>query len=227
MFAFDVDIAILGGGIGGLWLLNRLRARGYNAVLFEQDALGSKQSVNSQGMIHGGIKYALGGALTGSSEAIADMPDHWRNCLRGEGDVDLRGVNILSDHFYMWSTENLTSRLTSFFASKLARGRVDSVAQEERHPIFQNSAFRGNLYRLVDMVLDVPSVLAKLADNAHGCIYQIDGESIAFERDARGEISALLANCGAHTVRCRAQRFIFSAGAGNAALLEKIGSKKP
>ncbi|HEY3699952.1 MAG TPA: glycerol-3-phosphate dehydrogenase, partial [Spongiibacteraceae bacterium] len=47
------------------------------------------------------------------------------------------------------------------------------------------------------------------------------------ERDARGEISALLANCGAHTVRCRAQRFIFSAGAGNAALLEKIGSKKP
>lgn len=229
MLAFDVDIAILGGGIGGLWLLNRLRARGYNAVLFERDALGSNQSVNSQGMIHGGIKYALGGALTGSSEAIADMPEHWRRCLRGEGDVDvdLRDVAILSDHFYLWSTENIASRLTSFFASKLTRGRVDSVAYNERHPIFQNPAFRGNLYRLVDMVLDVPSVLAKLANNARGCVYQIDGDSISFERDARGEISALIGNCGAQTVHCRAQRFIFSAGEGNAVLLEKIDSKKP
>ena len=31
--SFDVDVAIFGGGIGGLWLLNRLLARGYNAVL--------------------------------------------------------------------------------------------------------------------------------------------------------------------------------------------------
>ena len=227
MFAFDVDIAIIGGGIGGLWLLNRLRARGYNAVLFEHEALGSQQSVNSQGMIHGGIKYALSGALTGSSEAIADMPEHWRRCLRGEGDVDLRGVNILSDHFYLWSSDTIASRLTSFFASKLTRGRVDTIAPDERHPIFQNPAFRGNVYRLVDIVLDVPSVLAKLAANARGCIYHIDGDSMSFERDARGEVSALIVNCGAEAIRCNAQAFVFSAGAGNAELLAKIGCKKP
>lgn len=227
LFAFDVDIAVIGGGIGGLWLLNRLRARGYNAVLFEHEALGNQQSVNSQGMIHGGIKYALSGMLTGSSEAIADMPEHWRRCLHGEGDVDLRGVNILSDHFYLWSSDTIASRLTSFFASKLTRGRVDNVAPDERHPIFQDPAFRGNVYRLVDMVLDVPSVLAKLAANARGCIYHIDGDSMSFERDARGEVIALIANCGAETIRCNAQCFIFSAGAGNAELLAKIGSKKP
>ncbi len=227
MFAFDVDIAVIGGGIGGLWLLNRLRARGYNVVLFEHEALGNQQSANSQGMIHGGIKYALGGALTGSSEAIADMPAHWRRCLQGEGDVDLRGVNILSDHFYLWSTDSIASRLTSFFASKLTRGRVDTVAAEARHPIFQDPAFHGNLYRLVDLVLDVPSVLAKLAANARSCIYHIDGDSLVFDRDARGKVTAVIANCGADTIRCNAQTFVFSAGAGNAALLEKIGSKKP
>ncbi len=27
-----VDVAIVGGGIAGLWLLNLLRARGYSAV---------------------------------------------------------------------------------------------------------------------------------------------------------------------------------------------------
>lgn len=227
MFAFDVDIAIIGGGIGGLWLLNRLRARGYNAVLFEQEALGSQQSVNSQGMIHGGIKYALSGALTGSSEAIADMPAHWRNCLQGEGDVDLRGVNILSDHFYLWSTDTIASRLTSFFASKLTRGRVDNVDADARHPIFQDAAFRGNIYRLVDLVLDVPSVLTKLSTNARGCIYHIDGESLTFDRDAGGNLTALIANCGADSIRCNAQTFVFCAGAGNASLLMQIGCKKP
>ena len=67
----QTDIAIIGGGIAGLWTLNQLRNRGYNAVLFEQEALGSYQTVGSQGMIHGGIKYALTGAWSGSSEAIS------------------------------------------------------------------------------------------------------------------------------------------------------------
>src|SRR5262245_14630974 len=83
------DIVILGGGVAGLWLLNRLRAAGYAAVLLERAALGQGQSIASQGMIHGGMKYALGGTLTGASESIADMPAHWQRCLRGEGDVDL------------------------------------------------------------------------------------------------------------------------------------------
>ncbi len=61
------DIVILGGGIAGLWLLHRLRAAGYAAVLLEKSTLGDGQTIVSQGMIHGGMKYALAGALTGAS----------------------------------------------------------------------------------------------------------------------------------------------------------------
>ncbi|HNE27160.1 MAG TPA: FAD-dependent oxidoreductase, partial [Pseudomonadales bacterium] len=100
MQTLQVDIAIIGGGIAGLWLLACARRAGYNAVLFERAALGSGQTVASQGMIHGGVKYTLSGALSGASEAIADMPAHWRRCIKGEGDVDLRGTRILSEHFY-------------------------------------------------------------------------------------------------------------------------------
>ena len=39
------DIAIIGGGVAGLWTLNQLRNRGYSAVLFEQQALGSCQTI--------------------------------------------------------------------------------------------------------------------------------------------------------------------------------------
>ena len=68
------DIAILGGGIAGLWLLNLLAKRGYSVLLIEKEALGSGQTIASQGMIHGGIKYALGGFLSDASETISAMP---------------------------------------------------------------------------------------------------------------------------------------------------------
>ena len=59
----DTDICIIGGGVAGLWLNARLRKAGYHTVLIERGALGGGQSVKSQGIIHGGIKYALGGKL--------------------------------------------------------------------------------------------------------------------------------------------------------------------
>ena len=123
----QLDIAIIGGGIAGLWTLNQLRGLGYSAVLFEQEALGSHQTIASQGMIHGGIKYALGGALSGGSETISAMPAAWRACLAGDGPVDLRGAKVLSDDFYLWSAGSLQSRMTSFFASKMLRGRVQKL----------------------------------------------------------------------------------------------------
>ncbi|MFN3402304.1 MAG: FAD-dependent oxidoreductase, partial [Ferrovibrio sp.] len=40
----DVDVAILGGGIAGLWLLARLKRAGYSALLIEREALGAGQT---------------------------------------------------------------------------------------------------------------------------------------------------------------------------------------
>ena len=55
-----LNTVIFGGGIAGLWTLNLLKARGYtNIALLETNTLGHKQTGLSQGIIHGGIKYAL------------------------------------------------------------------------------------------------------------------------------------------------------------------------
>ncbi len=223
----NVDIAIMGGGIAGLWLLNRLCNDGYNAVLFEQGDLGGAQTIASQGMIHGGIKYALGGALTGSSEAIADMPDHWRRCLKGEGDVDLRKASVLSEHFYMWSTPSIGSKVTSFFASKVTRGRVDNIREKDRPEVFQNNAFKGNLYKLVDLVLDVPSVVAALADNCQGRIFSIDWQHSSLQQHSDGSVQHLSIINGGKTITLNAKRFVFAAGEGNEQLSAMLGIKKP
>lgn len=218
-----IDSLIIGGGVAGLWLLRRLHAQGYNAVLFEQNALGSDQTIASQGMIHGGVKYALGGRLTGESEAIATMPAHWADCLEGRGDVDIRDCNILSRHFYLWSTQSITSRLTSFFASKMLRGRVQSVAADDRPPAFDSPQFKGSLYRLADLVLDVPSLLETLAEPVRDRIFRIDWSEAAFEKQGN-KISALSLPGG---LRLEPRQVVFTAGAGNEALLRKLDLERP
>ena len=222
----QLDTVIIGGGIAGLWLANRLKSAGFSVGVLEHKALGSDQTIASQGMIHGGMKYTLSGALTGASEAIADMPQHWRACLCGEGDVDLRNTRILSDHFYLWSGDSLTAKLTSFFASKATRGRVDSVPDTHRPPLLRHQDFKGNLYKLVDIVLDVPSLVTNLAHNIEGLSFLIDWKQAELRKDASGTASLVITQ-DEHTIEINAQRFVFSAGQGNAGLLKQLGLSSP
>jgi glycerol-3-phosphate dehydrogenase len=217
----NTDIAIIGGGVAGLWTLNQLRNAGYSAVLFEQEALGGYQTVGSQGMIHGGIKYALSGALSGSSEAISDMPEIWRQCLHGGGKVDLQGCKVLSEDFFLWSSDTLQSRVSSFFASKLLRGRVNRLAPAEYPAPLQYPQFSGQVYRLVDLVLDVPSLVATLAANHREAIFNIDWSS-----------SKLVNNRGAAILQTpagevHAQRLVLTAGTGNERLVQALGGSSP
>lgn len=225
--AINVDITIIGGGIAGLWLLNRLRALGYNAILFEQNALGSGQTIASQGMIHGGLKYTLGGAFTNISETIAKMPSHWRSCLAGQGDVDLSRAQRLSDHIYLWSSASLGSKLTTFFASQALRSRVTALAKHERPPVFQDKAFNGKLYRLQEFVVDVPSVVSALAENYREAIFKIDWQQAQFVQANDGRVEGLQIKHSGQVLTIQSQRFIFAAGEGNENLLQQLSITQP
>ena len=218
--SLSTDVLIVGGGIAGLWLNARLRQQGFATVLVERGSLGGGQSLKSQGIIHGGAKYALHGALTGASEAIADMPRRWREALAGNGELDLSGVRILSDAHYLWSPGTLAGNLTSFFASKAVRGRVDQVKGEQLPPALQHPKFKGKVYRLAELVLDVPSLIARLAELA--------GDSLlAAERIEPLQVNGELCGLAVDGREIRAQRVVLSAGAGNAELLAALGIEQP
>lgn len=214
------DIAIIGGGIAGLWLNARLHQMGYSTVLLEREQLGGGQSVCSQGIIHGGTKYALHGALTGSSEAIADMPARWRSALNGEGELDLRGVSLLSDAHYLWSPGSLTGNLTSFFASKAMRGRVDAVKGGQLPPALQNKAFKGRVYRLAELVLNVPTLIRRLAELSGNSLLHCPQLEPVFENQ---KLVALTSG----DYRIEARRFVMCAGEGNADLLNALTIDQP
>jgi glycerol-3-phosphate dehydrogenase len=217
----EVDVAIVGGGIAGLWLLNRLRGAGYSALLLEKSALGSSQTIASQGMIHGGLKYALAGTLTGAFESIKLMPQLWQQCLEGSGEIDLRATKKLSDDFILWSAGSVGSKLVSFFASRSLRGRVEKIKRTEFPPLFANSPYKGSIYRLVDVVLDVPSLLRNLSAAHMPAIAQSD--QLHWQTGDNG-VEQLRCNNG---VTVRARRYVITAGEGTGEILSALNIKQP
>ncbi|WP_122411323.1 NAD(P)/FAD-dependent oxidoreductase [Pseudomonas viridiflava] len=216
----STDVLIVGAGVAGLWLNARLRRQGFSTVLVESASLGGGQSLKSQGIIHGGAKYALHGALSGASEAIADMPRRWREALDGKGELDLSGVRLLSDAHYLWSPGTIAGNLTSFFASKAVRGRVDQVKGEQLPPALQHPKFKGKVYRLAELVVDVPSLINRLAELAGDSL--LAGKQIKplYEGDE-------LVGLRVDGTDIHAQRIVLSAGGGNADLLKAVGISQP
>ncbi|WP_158178609.1 NAD(P)/FAD-dependent oxidoreductase [Pseudomonas viridiflava] len=216
----STDVLIVGAGVAGLWLNARLRRQGFSTVLVESASLGGGQSLKSQGIIHGGAKYALHGALSGASEAIADMPRRWREALEGKGELDLSGVRLLSDAHYLWSPGTIAGNLTSFFASKAVRGRVDQVKGEQLPPALQHPKFKGKVYRLAELVVDVPSLINRLAELAGDSL--LAGKQIEPLYDGDELIGLRVDGTDIH-----AQRIVLSAGGGNADLLKAVGISQP
>ncbi len=222
--SLSLDIAILGGGIAGLWLLSRLGDAGYTAALFERTCLGNEQTAASQGMIHSGIKYGVGG-LRRPVAALAAMPARWRACLEGCGETDLQGARVLSDEVLLWSGSGLSSRLVVSAAARLLQGRAAPVPEDERPLLFREQSFRGTLYRSDDWVLDVPSVVAILAERWRERIFKLDAED-SLRRDADG-CAVLKIGEGESSLTLRPRLCLLAAGAGNSALLTALGAKQP
>ena len=212
--ALTPDILIFGGGIAGLWLINRLRARGFHCLLLETDTLGGAQTLASQGIIHGGLKYALGGGLSSESEAIAGMPDRWRAAIAGQGGVDLSGLRVLADTQNLWSTGSVASRMTSFFASKMLRGRIEKLKRDQFPSALANPRFKGQVYRLDDLVVDTESLLRVLVAPVRDQLLKFDPRRDQLQWGEAGLQAAVVDG-----VRIEPRLTILAAGEGNATLL--------
>jgi len=221
-----VDFLIVGAGIAGLWLLADLKARGYSVLLCESKPIGSGQTVASQGIIHGGTKYALTGTASKATTAIGDMPKRWKAALAGKDNVNLSDVKWLSQHQLLWTSPNIASKVTGFFASKVMKSRMQLVDVANYPSLFQHPDFKGNLYQLDEPVLDVPSLLDSFYRQFSDCIIKSNIEDSGLVKDHnnwRFE-TALPDN---DRLQIQAQQIILSAGEGNEALCKPLGDNAP
>lgn len=215
------DVVIFGGGVAGLWLLAELRQQGFQTLLLETDSLGAGQTRYAQGIIHGGTKYALMGKITASSEAISAMPELWRDCINGQGVIDLTQIKVLSDNQCMWSSSALSSRMAGFFASKLMRSRTEELKDQQRPVVFQNNAFKGKVYNLDEPVLDSASIIYALAEPHREAIMHINGLP-RFTTDTSTNFEVDDSNGDSWKVE--SQRCVLMAGQGNEAILNAMNA---
>ncbi len=213
------QIAIFGGGVAGLWLLNRLRQLNIDCVLIENNQLGSGQTIYSQGIIHSGVKYALTGKLTVSAEAMKAMPDLWRKCLDGEGEIDLSSVAVLSEHQYLWSPGSLAANLAVFLASKNLKSQISGLTKSDYPEVFSAPDFKGSVYMLEEPVLAVKTLVEALAAPYLDCLLQAQLQKI--------EGSHLYLQSAEQEIILEADHIVLLAGKGNEALAKQFGLTLP
>lgn len=223
-----IDAVIFGGGIAGLWLLDELTRRGTSAVLLEAGQLGSGQTIASQGILHGGLKYTLEGMLTGSAIGIRDMPALWRECLAGRSEPDLSATRVRSPHCFLWRTETVASKLGMIGAKVGLRVAPTTVAREDRPGILTDCP--GTVARLDEPVISPASLLSNFAMRHRDRILHIDAvNGLEWETAAPGQVTAIAVTDlqSSQTIRLSPERVIFTAGAGNAQLRERVGLTSP
>ncbi|MSR34318.1 MAG: FAD-dependent oxidoreductase [Phycisphaerales bacterium] len=206
-----IDALIVGGGCAGLFALNALHAAGMSALLVENNSLGFGQTTSSQGILHAGVKYSLGGLAGDDAKEASDAAHEWIDMLDG-GSLNLKNVRVLTRQCYLWRTSGLRGAAGMLGAKLALRTRPESMHESER-PAWL-AGVSGDVLTLAETVIDPRSLLEELA-NPHANSL-LKGRVISVSQSANHvdiEIES------SRRVLVRAQHLIVSAGLGNQDIL--------
>lgn len=211
----DLDALILGGGIAGLWLARRLQLAGYRVILLENYKLGGGQTLASQGIIHGGLKYALLGQVNETAKRIAEVSREWIAAIEGRGDVDLRGTKIFTKAQHMLMPGGLLGTLAGAMGHAVFGDIIQILEKDEWPQAVKDLGFEGQVIDMSEPGIDVRSALEVLARQLEDICYhyhpadlKVNGNDVDL-----GEI------------QFRPRKIISVAAAGNDWLADKIGIK--
>ncbi len=208
----DVDVAVIGAGVAGLWLANLLQARGLAVAVCARTPIGGEQTLASQGIIHSGLKYGLGRRSASTDSGLAAMPERWRACLRGAGELDLRGVRVIAERLHLHagpaSAQPRAVAAARLFASRCRRADPAAV------PPFD----RGVLFEIDEFAVDVPCLVRRLAES-------LQGRFVAGMVAADALLPAAEGLRGIATARgtLRAAAYVLAVGAGTAGIAASAG----
>jgi glycerol-3-phosphate dehydrogenase len=218
-----LDVVIFGGGAAGLWLLDDLSRRGARVLLLEANRLGAGQTISSQGIIHGGLKYTLQGALTPSAVQIREMPGLWRDCLAGVRQPDLCQVRLRASHCHLWRTDSLGSRLGMIGARVGLRVAPQSLTDVERPAALAQCP--GVVARLDEQVIAPDSLLDALFALNKARVLSVGSSAFQIELDAPAKVRAIRLSDPTTNARLdlAPRHVVLAAGRGNAELRRRCG----
>ena len=215
-----LETLIIGGGVAGLWVLDRLLENGHQAGLIEANALGQGQSVAAQGILHGGVKYALSGLLAPGVRQVARMPDVWATHLAGEARPDLSGVTVRSRACHLWRTDSMKSILGMTGAKLALQTKPTKLARKDRPAILRDCP--GDVALLPERVLETPSLLRALSERNRDHLLQgrIIGGCARGDESTKPWVDVEIP--GGEKIMLTCNLIILCAGGGNEALIEML-----
>jgi len=208
-----IDALIIGGGMAGLFAMHALRQAGHSVCLVERSALGDGQSVCAQGIVHGGVKYSLGGLVSGSARAIERMPERWLAMADSGTGFDLTAAPPLARHMWLWRSEGISGAFAMVGAKLSLRARPEAVPAVERPPLLRD--VRGDVLRLPEPVFDPVATLGALLE-------PMAPWAVRAEVRAAHDGTVHVFGDG-RTIAFRPRCIVLAAGAGNAALRGEFG----
>ena len=143
------------------------------------------------------------------------MPDRWRQAIEGQGPVNLSGLRVLSETQNLWSAGSVASRMTTFFASRMLRGRIEKLKRPDFPSALADRRFKGQVYRLDDLVVDTESLLEVLTAPVRDRLLHFDPARHPLSWNQRGLEAVTLDG-----VRIEPKLTVLAAGEGNAGLLQ-------
>ena len=213
-----LDTLIIGGGIAGLWTLDRQVERGLSAGLIESGCLGAGQSISAQGILHGGTKYALSGLVPTGAREVSAMPERWAESLAGTRTPDLSHVRIRTPECHLWRTDSVRS-IVGMVGAKVGLAVRPSVIDPENRPEILRSC-PGDVALLPETVIEMPSVLETFRSMHHERLLQ--GTVRAISRDPSGDYLVSVTTPHDPDLTIHAGWIVLAAGRGNEALLDLI-----
>lgn len=211
-----MDCIIFGGGVAGLFTLDACIRKGMRVVLLESKALGTGQTIDSQGIIHGGLKYAITGNGARAASAIKEMPTIWRKCLAGEALPDLQKVVMRSDYCHVWRTDSLRSKL-GWIAAKFALRTKPVILDKDELPD-SLQGIEGSVARLGEQVIEPRSLLENMSRDMNGYILQTADGGVDVSQLDNGWLIQLLNPETGEPLDIFTKKVVLTAGSGNAQL---------
>ncbi len=219
----QTDALVVGGGVAGLFTLAALRAAGHGALLLERTALGTGQTTSSQGILHAGVKYSLGGVAGDDAKEASEAAALWTGMMDGGQGPDLRGLRVLAREEFLWRTAGLRGA-AGMLGAKLALRTRPEALEKSQQPAWL-AGVSGEVLRLAETVIDPRDLLERLAGAQAGCVALGQVQRL----EVRGERAQATVTVGGAALEVQARRVYLCAGQGNEALLAMagLGSHEP
>ena len=130
-----------------------------------------RQTLASQGMIHGGTKYALDGRLSKAANEIEYDARALETSAERQRQGDLRAVQLEREDQLLWSVGSIAANLMGFFASKAMRSRMERI-DPRTEAAFNYPGFQGpSLPSFGEPVLRLDTLIKAFAELLDGQLF--------------------------------------------------------